>query len=66
MNDKFRAYRIHSEGGRISARFEDLGLQDLSPGEVVIRVSHSGINYKRRPPPPGRARSCAATRWSAA
>jgi NADPH2:quinone reductase len=46
MNDKFRAYRIHSEGGRISARFEDLGLQDLSPGEVVIRVSHSGINYK--------------------
>ena len=46
MNDKFRAYRIHSESGRISARFEDLGLQDLSPGEVVIRVSHSGINYK--------------------
>ena len=46
MSDKFRAYRIHSEGGRISARFEDLGLQDLSPGEVVIRVSHSGINYK--------------------
>ncbi len=46
MNDKFRAYRIHSEGGRINARFEDLGLQDLSPGEVVIRVSHSGINYK--------------------
>jgi acrylyl-CoA reductase (NADPH) len=46
MNDKFRAYRIHSEDGRISARFEDIGLQDLSPGEVVIRVSHSGINYK--------------------
>ena len=44
--DKFRAYRIHSEGGRIAARFEDLQLADLSPGEVVIRVSHSGINYK--------------------
>ena len=44
--DKFRAYRIHSEGGRIAARFEDLTLADLSPGEVVIRVSHSGINYK--------------------
>ena len=44
--DKFKAYRIHSEAGRIVARFEDLALADLSPGEVVIRVSHSGINYK--------------------
>ena len=44
--DTFRAYRIHSEGGRVAARFEDLQLGDLSPGEVVIRVSHSGINYK--------------------
>ena len=46
MNDKFRAFRIHSEGGRIGGRFEDIGLEELSPGEVVIRVSHSGINYK--------------------
>src|SRR5579863_4972555 len=46
MNDRFRAYRIHSEGGRIGGRFEDIGLEDLSPGDVVIRVSHSGINYK--------------------
>ena len=46
MNEKFRAFRIHSEGGRIGGRFEDIGLEDLSPGEVVIRVSHSGINYK--------------------
>jgi acrylyl-CoA reductase (NADPH) len=46
MSDTFRAFRIHSEGGRIAARFEDLALEDLSPGEVVIRVSHSGINYK--------------------
>ncbi len=42
----FKAFRIHSEGGRIAARFEQLTLDDLSPGEVVIRVSHSGINYK--------------------
>jgi NADPH2:quinone reductase len=46
VSDTFRAYRIHSEGGRIAARFEDIGLEDLAPGEVVIRVSHSGINYK--------------------
>jgi len=42
----FRAFRIHSEGGHIAARFEQLALEDLSPGEVVIRVSHSDINYK--------------------
>jgi len=46
MNDRFRAFRIHAEDGRIAARFEDLTLEDLAPGEVVIRVSHSGINYK--------------------
>src|SRR5579871_3034492 len=46
MNDRFRAFRIHAEEGRIAARFEDLTLEDLAPGEVVIRVSHSGINYK--------------------
>ena len=46
MSDKFRAFRIHSEGGRIAARFEDIGLDDLAAGEVVVRVSHSGINYK--------------------
>ncbi len=46
MTDKFRAFRIHSDGGRILARFDDITLADLSPGEVVIRVTHSGINYK--------------------
>jgi acrylyl-CoA reductase (NADPH) len=42
----FRAFRIHSDGGKISARFDSLSIEDLSPGEVVIRVSHSDINYK--------------------
>jgi acrylyl-CoA reductase (NADPH) len=42
----FKAFRIHSEGGRIAARFEDLTLDDLGPGEVVIRVACSDINYK--------------------
>ena len=46
MTDTFKAFRIHSEGGRISARFEPLTLDQLSPGEVVIRVSHSDVNYK--------------------
>jgi acrylyl-CoA reductase (NADPH) len=42
----FKAFRIHSESGRIAARFESLTLDDLSPGDVVIRVTHSCINYK--------------------
>jgi NADPH2:quinone reductase len=42
----FKAFRIHEDAGRISARFEDLTLDALSPGEVVIRVAYSDINYK--------------------
>jgi acrylyl-CoA reductase (NADPH) len=42
----FKAFRIHSENGKIVARFENLTLDDLAAGDVVIRVSHSGINYK--------------------
>jgi acrylyl-CoA reductase (NADPH) len=42
MSTTFRAFRIHESGPRI----EQLSLEDLSPGEVVIRVAYSGINYK--------------------
>ena len=42
----FKAFRIHLEGGKIAARFEDLTLDALGAGEVVIRVACSDINYK--------------------
>jgi acrylyl-CoA reductase (NADPH) len=42
----FEAFRIHQQDGKIVGRLERLTLEDLSPGEVVIRVTHSGINYK--------------------
>ena len=42
----FKAFRIHEAGGKISARFEDLTLDALTPGEVVIDVQYSDINYK--------------------
>ena len=42
----FRALRIHETDGKIDARFEDLALDALTPGEVVIDVEYSGINYK--------------------
>ena len=42
----FKAFRIHETGGKIAARFEQLTLTDLSPGDVVIDVEYSDINYK--------------------
>jgi NADPH2:quinone reductase len=42
----FRAFRIHEAAGKIAARFEQLELADLSPGDVVIDVEYSDINYK--------------------
>ena len=44
--ESFRAFRIDQENDKISAGFCDLSLDDLSEGEVVIKVSHSTINYK--------------------
>jgi NADPH2:quinone reductase len=43
---RFKAFRIHEVEKRIEARFEQLSLDDLSPGNVVVRVTYSGINYK--------------------
>jgi len=42
----FRAFRVHQEDGRIRAAFDDLQLEDLSPGAVLIKAAYSGINFK--------------------
>ncbi|NGY05548.1 acrylyl-CoA reductase family protein [Solimonas terrae] len=43
----FEALRVHSpEKNRTEARFERLDVEALSPGDVVVRVAWSGINYK--------------------
>ena len=44
--DKFRAFRIDEQDGNISAGFQELGIDDLTEGNVVVRVTHSTINYK--------------------
>ncbi|HET8551744.1 MAG TPA: alcohol dehydrogenase catalytic domain-containing protein, partial [Gammaproteobacteria bacterium] len=46
MSDSFTAYRIHDNDGQITAGFEQLTLDDLDPGEVVIRAHYSSVNYK--------------------
>jgi NADPH2:quinone reductase len=44
--DKFRAFRIDEQDGKIVAGFQELSLDDLTEGNVVVRVTHSTINYK--------------------
>ncbi len=44
--DSFRAFRINEEDGKIVAGFQELTLDDLTEGNVVVRVTHSTINYK--------------------
>lgn len=44
--ESFKALRVHQEDGRIVPRLEQLTLDDLSPGDVVIRGDWSSINYK--------------------
>ena len=44
--ENFRAYRINEQDGNVVAGFEDLSIDDLTEGNVVVKVSHSTINYK--------------------
>ena len=46
MHTPFTAYRIHEIEKRIVARFEQLTLDQLTPGEVVIKTQYSSVNYK--------------------
>jgi NADPH2:quinone reductase len=46
MKSLFSAYRIFQERGASSGRFVELTQDDLDPGEVVIRVVYSSVNYK--------------------
>ena len=43
---KFSALRIFSEGEKVSGRVTEMGLDELSPGEVVFRNAYAGVNYK--------------------
>jgi len=42
----FRAFRVHSEDKKISTKIDQIGIEDLSEGEVVVKVEYSGVNYK--------------------
>lgn len=42
----FKAYRVYNEQGKIQGRLEAATLEDLSPGEVVLKAEFSSVNYK--------------------
>jgi putative YhdH/YhfP family quinone oxidoreductase len=44
--DKFKAYRLSEVDRKIRAEFVECTLDDLDPGEVVVRVAYSDVNYK--------------------
>ena len=43
---KFPAFRIHSDQQDMHAGIEQLTIDDLSEGDVLIRVKYSSVNYK--------------------
>lgn len=42
----FRALRVHQADKATRAQLDTISVQDLTSGEVVVRVQWSGINYK--------------------
>ncbi|TXF10774.1 oxidoreductase [Pelomicrobium methylotrophicum] len=44
--EKFKAFRIEEVDKQIRSGFVDMTLDQLDPGEVVVRVAYSDVNYK--------------------
>lgn len=44
--ETFKAFRVHTIDGKPVCRFEQLTLDDLDPGPVLIRTAFSAITYK--------------------
>lgn len=42
----FRAFRIHDDADGYRSGIETLSLDDLNPGEVVVRTAYSSVNFK--------------------
>lgn len=42
----FNAFRIHDDNGAHRAGIEEMRVDELSPGEVLVKVAYSSVNYK--------------------
>ncbi len=43
---RFQAFRTFDNAGKTESRFVEMSLEELDPGEVVIRSEYSTVNYK--------------------
>ena len=46
MADTFPAFRIHASEKPYRASIEPIRVEDLSPGQVLIKVAYSSVNFK--------------------
>jgi acrylyl-CoA reductase (NADPH) len=46
MSEPFRAFVVEKTGEQFSAGVRDMRVDDLTAGNVTIRVAYSGVNYK--------------------
>jgi acrylyl-CoA reductase (NADPH) len=45
-SEAFRALRIHNDTSGYRAAIESMSSEDLSPGEVLVKVAYSSVNFK--------------------
>ena len=45
-SESFRAFRIRNEADAPIGTLEDMRVVELSPGEILIKVAYSSVNYK--------------------
>lgn len=58
----FRALRVHTIAGVPELRFEQLRLDDIDPGDVVIRVAYAGVGFRDAMAAIGRGRNIRSDR----
>lgn len=46
LPQRFDAFRIHDDADGYRSGIEQVSIDELSPGEIVIRTAHSSVNYK--------------------
>ncbi len=46
LPDKFQAYLVDKQGADFQAGFVELTEADLPPGEILVQVAYSSVNYK--------------------
>ncbi len=46
IEQSFPAFRIHNDAAGYRAGIEEMRIDELSPGEVLVKVAYSSVNYK--------------------